>query len=40
VAEAIDAFAHQTIMDVSGSPHRGVAACRRHGALQPTVEAR
>ena len=34
VAEAIDKFCRtQDIMDVSGSPHKGVLARRRHGAL-------
>ena len=34
VAEAIDKFCRtQEVMDVSGSPHRGVLSRRRHGAL-------
>ena len=34
VAEAIDEFCRtQAVMDVSGSPHRGVLTRRRHGAL-------
>ena len=40
VAEAIDKFCHtQEVMDVSGSPHRGVLSADDMARWQPTIEA-